>query len=186
VLGCLSTTSHWACTGGGPYPDCGDRVSIGPISYSATGNFVDPYVLAAFVPPLWTAGILILRRYHRLTYLLVPISGIVAIMIFAQGRYDWGWSRSYLAFLACVFVTTAVCVLIATGMSRSAVARQADAAAYRERKAARQQRMTPTLPPPGWYPDPAGDPRRQRRWDGRQWTDQWRYWDETQWTPRPS
>ncbi len=186
VLGCLTTTSHWVCTGAGPYPDCGDRVSFGPISYSAAGNFVDPYVLAALVPPLWTAGILILRRYHRVTYFLVPIAGIVAIMIFAQGRYDWGWSRNYFAFLACVFVTTAVCVLIATGMSRSAVARQADAAAYRERKAARQQRLTLTLPPPGWYPDPAGDHRRKRHWDGRQWTDQWHYRDDAQWTSPPS
>jgi uncharacterized RDD family membrane protein YckC len=173
VLACLTSTSRWVCTGSGPYPDCGPRVSVGPISYGAAGNFVDPYVLAAFVPPLWTAGILILRRYYRATYALVPIAGIVAIMIFAQGRYDWGWERNYFAFLACVFVTTAVCVLIARGITRSVAARQAEAAAYRERKAAREQRLTPTLPPPGWYPDP-GDARRQRHWDGRQWTEQWR------------
>ncbi len=173
VLACLTSTSHWVCTGSGPYPDCGPRVSVGPISYGAAGNFVDPYVLAAFVPPLWTAGILILRRYYMATYALVPIAGIVAIIIFAQGRYDWGWERNYFAFLACVFVTTAVCVLIARGITRSVAARQAEAAAYRERKAAREQRLTPTLPPPGWYPDP-GDARRQRHWDGRQWTEQCR------------
>jgi hypothetical protein len=28
----------------------------------------------------------------------------------------------------------------------------------------------PTLPPPGWYPDPAGTSRR-RYWDGRAWTE---------------
>ena len=173
VLACLTSTSHWVCTGSGPYPDCGPRVSVGPISYGAAVNFVDPYVLAAFVPPLWTAGILILRRYYMATYALVPIAGIVAIIIFAQGRYDWGWERNYFAFLACVFVTTAVCVLIARGITRSVAARQAEAAAYRERKAAREQRLTPTLPPPGWYPDP-GDARRQRHWDGRQWTEQCR------------
>ena len=173
VLACLTTTSRWVCTGAGPYPDCGRRVSVGPITYGAAGNLLDPYVLAAFVPPLWTAGILILRRYHRATYLLVPIAGIVAIMIFAQGRYDWGWYHNYFAFLACVFVTTGVCVLIARGINRSVVARQEEAAYFRERKAARQQRLAPTLPPPGWYPDP-GDARRQRQWDGRQWTEQWR------------
>jgi Protein of unknown function (DUF2510) len=27
----------------------------------------------------------------------------------------------------------------------------------------------PTLPPPGWYPDPSGG-QSQRYWDGRQWT----------------
>jgi hypothetical protein len=111
--------------------------------------------------------------------LLVPISSIVAFFIFSQGRYDWGWSRNYFAFLACVFVTTAICVLIARGITRSAAARQEEAAYFREREAARQQRLTPTLPPPGWYPDPAGDPRRQRHWDGRQWTEQRQYGDDT-------
>jgi uncharacterized protein DUF2510 len=33
-----------------------------------------------------------------------------------------------------------------------------------------QQQTTPPLPPPGWYPDPAGASGRQRYWDGRQWT----------------
>jgi hypothetical protein len=127
-----------------------------------------------------------LRRYHGWTYALVPIAGIVAIIIFAQGRYDWGWENNYFAFLADVFATTALCALIARGITRSVAERQAEAAAYRERKAARQQRLTPTLPPPGWYPDPAGDPRRQRHWDGRQWTEQWQYWDDTQWTSPPT
>jgi hypothetical protein len=31
------------------------------------------------------------------------------------------------------------------------------------------QQPPSTLPPPGWYPDPA-DARAQRYWDGRQWT----------------
>jgi len=175
VLVCLASTSTFG-TSDGSYPNYGP------------GQLLEPYIEAALVPPLWTAGILILRRYYGWTYALVPIAGIVAIIIFSQGRYDWHWQDNYFAFLACVFVTTAVCVLIARGITRSVAARQAEAAAYRERKAARQQRMTPTLPPPGWYPDPAGgDPRRQRHWDGRQWTpEQWQYWDGTQWTSPPS
>jgi uncharacterized RDD family membrane protein YckC len=165
VLACLAITGHWVCTGGVSYPRCK------PLG---AHNFLDPQDLVGLVTALWTAGILILRGYHRVTYLLVPISGIVAIMIFAQGRYDWGWYRNSFAFLACVFVTTAVCMLIARGVSRVVTARNAEQAEYRERKAARQQRLTPTLPPPGWYPDPGGDARRQRHWDGRQWTEQWR------------
>jgi uncharacterized RDD family membrane protein YckC len=177
VLACLAITGHWVCTGGVSYPHCG------PLG---AHNFLDPQVLVGLVTALWTAGIFILRRYYGWAYALVPIAGIVANWIFSLGRYDWGWNRNYFAFLACVFVTTAVCVLIARGVTHVVAARQAEETAYRERKAARQQRMTPTLPPPGWYPDPAGDPRRQRHWDGRQWTDQWRYWEETQWPSRPS
>ena len=30
------------------------------------------------------------------------------------------------------------------------------------------RQMTPTSPPPGWYPDPAGGPT-QRYWDGSRW-----------------
>lgn len=182
VLACLTTTSHWACTSDGPYLDCGPRVSIGPISYGAAGNLLDPYVLAVFAPPLWTAGILILRRYYGATYALAPIAGIVAIVIFAQGRYDWGWEHNCFAFLACVFIPTAVCVLIARGINRFVAARQDKAAAYRERNAVGQQPWWPTLPPAGWYPDPAGDPRQRRHWDGRQWTEQWQYRDGAQWT----
>jgi hypothetical protein len=52
VLACLTSRSHWACTSRGPYLDCGPRVSIGPISYGAAGNLLDPYVEAALVPPL--------------------------------------------------------------------------------------------------------------------------------------
>jgi hypothetical protein len=33
----------------------------------------------------------------------------------------------------------------------------------------RQEKTPPTLPPPGWYPDPSGA-QAQRHWDGRQWT----------------
>jgi len=194
VLAYLATRSHWVCTSGGPYPHCGPQGDwadlhyqkwVGPIGYGAYG-FSEPHTQAALVPPLWTAGILILRRYYRATYLLVPVAGIVAFVIFAQGRYDWGWWDNYFAFLACVFVTTAVCVLIARGITRAVAAQQAEAAWFRERKAARQQRLTPTLSPPGWYPDPAGDPRRQRRWDGRQWSEQWQYRDDAQWTSPPS
>ena len=29
----------------------------------------------------------------------------------------------------------------------------------------------PVLPPAGWYPDPGGEPGRQRYWDGSVWTD---------------
>lgn len=29
---------------------------------------------------------------------------------------------------------------------------------------------SPALPPPGWYPDPAG-PAQQRYWDGARWSD---------------
>ena len=181
VLAYLATTSHWVCTSGGLYPHCGPQGEVdhdyekwvGPIGYGAYG-FSEPHTQAALVPPLWTAGILILRRYYGATYLLVPIAGIVSFGIFNQGRYDWGWYNNYFAFLACVFVTTAVCVLIARGITRSVAARQEEAAYFRERKAARQQRLAPTSPPPGWYPDPGGDARRQRHWDGRQWTEQWR------------
>jgi len=147
VLAYLATTSHWACASGGPFPHCGPQGEVdhdyekwvGPIGYGAYG-FSQPYTQAALVPPLWTAGILILRRYYRATYLLVPIAGVVSFFIFAQGRYAWGWYDNYFAFLACVFVPTAVCVLIARGISRSAAERQAEQAAYRERKARRQQR----------------------------------------------
>ena len=118
VLACLAATSDWACTGGGPYPHCGPRVSLGPIAYNSW-SFLDPYVQAALVPPLWTAGIFMVGRYYRATYLIVPISGIVAIMIFAQGRYDLGWEHNWFAFLACVVLTTAVCVLIGRGVTRS-------------------------------------------------------------------
>jgi uncharacterized membrane protein len=31
----------------------------------------------------------------------------------------------------------------------------------------------PVMPPPGWYPDPSGDPLA-RRWDGSSWTDETR------------
>ena len=190
VLAYLATKSHWACTSGGPYPHCGPQGQVdhdyekwvGPIGYGAYG-FSEPHTQAALVPPLLTAGILILRRYYRATYLLVPIAGIVAFAIFSHGRYDWNWHHNFLAFLACVLVTTAVCVLIARGITRSVAARQEESAYFRERKAARQQRLTPTLPPPGWYPDPAGDPRR-RHWDGRQWTEQWRHHDDAQ-SPSP-
>jgi len=123
LLACLTTTSHWACTSGGSYPHCGPRVSLGPIAYNPW-SVLDPYIQAALVPPLWTAGILILRWYYRATYLLVPIAGIVAIFIFAQGRYDWGWQHNCFAFLACVFLTTAVCVLIARSITRSVVGPQ--------------------------------------------------------------
>jgi hypothetical protein len=33
----------------------------------------------------------------------------------------------------------------------------------------RQELTPPTLPPPGWYPEPSGA-QVQRFWDGRQWT----------------
>lgn len=177
VLACLAITGHGVCTGGVSHPHCG------PLG---AHNFLDPQALVGLVTALWIAGILTVRRYYGWTYALVAIAGIVANWIFSLGRHDWGWNKYYFAFLACVFGTTAMSVLIARGVTRVAAARQAKEAAYRERKSARQQRMTPTLPPPGWYPDPAGDLRRQRQWDGRQWTDQWRYWDETQRTPRPS
>ncbi|KZS59874.1 hypothetical protein A4G28_08810 [Mycobacterium ostraviense] len=124
VLACLNTTSHWVCTGGGRYPHCGPQVSVGPISYGAPKVF-DPYVQAALVTPLWTAGIFILRRYYRATYVLVPIAGIVSTTVFAQGRYEWGWRHNWFAFLACVGVTTAVCVLIARSITRSVAARRA-------------------------------------------------------------
>jgi hypothetical protein len=77
------------------------------------------------------------------------LEGIVAFAIFSHGRYAWGWHHNFLAFLACVLVTTAVCVLIARGITRSVAARQEEEAYFRERKAA-------------------------RHWDGRQWTEQWR------------
>jgi uncharacterized RDD family membrane protein YckC len=114
-------------------------VCLTSTSAIAFHTFLGPYVQAAFVPPLWTAGILIFRRYYPATYALVPIAGIVAILIFAQGRYDWDWESNYFAFLACVFVTTAVSVLIAWGITRSVAARQEEAAYSRERKAARQR-----------------------------------------------
>jgi uncharacterized RDD family membrane protein YckC len=137
VLAYLATTSHWVCPSGGSYPDCDHDYEkwVGPIGYGAYG-FSEPHTQAALVPPLWTAGILILRRYYRATYLLVPVAGIVAFVIFDQGRYDWGWYNNFFAFLACVFVTTAVCVLIARGITRVAAARQEEAAYFRERKAA--------------------------------------------------
>lgn len=117
VLASLTATSHWACTSGGPYPECGRQVSVGPIVYSPW-SVLDPYIQAALVPPLWTAGILILRRYSGWTYALVPIAGIVGIVVFAQGRYAWGWHHNYFAFLAVVFVATAVCVLVARAITR--------------------------------------------------------------------
>jgi uncharacterized RDD family membrane protein YckC len=169
VLAYLATRSHWVCLDGGSYPDCDHDHEkwVGPIGYGAYG-FSEPHTQAALVPPLWTAGILILRRYYRATYLLVPVTGVVAFVTFNQGRYDWGWYNNFFAFLACVFVTTAVCVLIARGITRVAAARKKEAAYFRERKAARQQRLTSTLPPPGGYPDPASDPRQRRPGDGRQ------------------
>lgn len=123
VLACLNTTSGWVCMGGARYPHCGPQVSVGPISYGAPKIF-DPYVQAALVTPLWTAGIFVLRRYYRATYVLVPIAGIVAMVIFAQGRYEWGWHHNWFAFLACVAGTTATCVLIARGITRSVAARR--------------------------------------------------------------
>ena len=130
VLAYLATRSHWVCTSGGSYPHCGPQGEedwdyqkwVGPIGYGAYG-FSEPHTQAALVPPLWTAGILILRRYYRWTYALVPIAGMVAFAIFSQGRYDWGWYNNYFAFLACVFVPTAVCVLIARGITHSVGAR---------------------------------------------------------------
>jgi uncharacterized RDD family membrane protein YckC len=131
VLAYLATRSHWVCTSGRPWPDCGPqgeddwnyRKWVGPIGYGAYG-FSEPHTQAALVPPLWTAGILIVRRYYRWTYALVPIAGIVAFYVFSRGRYDWGWYNNYFAFLACVFVPTAVCVLIARGITRSVATRQ--------------------------------------------------------------
>lgn len=123
VLACLNATSHWVCTVGGQYRHCGNQVSVGPISYPAWKIF-DPYVQATLVTPLWTAGILILRRYYRATYALIPVAGIVAMTVFAQGRYDWGWQHNWFAFLACVAATTAACALIARGITRSVAARQ--------------------------------------------------------------
>src|SRR3954468_15823525 len=60
--------------------------------------------------------------------------------------------------------------------------------------------MTSSMPPPGWYPNPSGEPG-QRYWDGHNWTIEnvppkpppgWytnpsgepgqRYWDGHQWT----
>lgn len=32
-----------------------------------------------------------------------------------------------------------------------------------------QQQAAPTLPPPGWYPDPSGAAGMQRYWDGARW-----------------
>ena len=118
ALACLSTTSQWVCTG----DHCGFQVAVGPLTYPAWKVF-DPYIQSVIVPALWTAGILILRRYSRVTYLLVPFAGIVAIIVFAQGRHAWGWWHNGVAFLACVFVPTAVCVLIARAITRSAAAR---------------------------------------------------------------
>ena len=74
VLACLASTSHWACTNGGRFPYCGPQGEeasdwwryekwVGPIA-EGPYSFLGPYVQAAFVPPLWTAGILILRRYY--------------------------------------------------------------------------------------------------------------------------
>ncbi|VBA33173.1 Proline-rich antigen [Mycobacterium pseudokansasii] len=123
ALACLNATSHWICTDGGRYRHCGNQVSVGSISYPAWKIF-DPYVQAALVTPLWTTGILIVLRYYRATYALVPVAGIVAMMVFAQGRYDWGWQHNWFAFLACVAATTAVCVLIARGITRSVAARR--------------------------------------------------------------
>jgi uncharacterized RDD family membrane protein YckC len=118
LLAVLNSTSQELCTSAGQYRHCGPQVSVGPISYPAWQIF-DPYLQALFVPPLWTAAIFVVRRYYRATYLLVPVSGIVAIVVFAQGRYDWGWFHNWFAFLACVFIPTAVCVLIARRITRS-------------------------------------------------------------------
>jgi uncharacterized RDD family membrane protein YckC len=130
VLAYLATRSHWVCTTGGSWPDCGPQGEddwnyqkwVGPIGYGAYG-FSEPHTQTFLATALWTAGILILRRYNGWTYGLVPIAAIVAFAIFSHGRYDWGWYNNYFAFLACVFVPTAVCVLIARGITRSVAAR---------------------------------------------------------------
>jgi hypothetical protein len=115
VLACEASTRPWVCTTDGSRVNCGPQW-IGPIP-PGYHSFLDPYVQAGLTPPLWTAGIFNLRRYHRKTYALSPIAGIVSGVIFAHHRNDW--THNCFAFLACVFLTTAVCVLFAWGITRS-------------------------------------------------------------------
>jgi serine/threonine protein kinase len=82
--------------------------------------FLQPYVQAALVPPLWTAGILVLRRYLWWTYALVPIAGIVTWLLYRPSHTGEGYP--FYPFVFFVFLTTAICVLIAWGITRFAAA----------------------------------------------------------------
>ena len=113
------------------HPECGDYLVgggcnrhfwHGPLSswsvFSAWSVFFQPYVQTALVPPLWTAGILVLRRHRWWTYAVVPIAGIFAFLSYMPLHHGHGGLEHAVYFLFWVLFSTVICVLIAWGISR--------------------------------------------------------------------